>query len=78
MNEWWQSLPDSTRRALKTLWQTFLGTFLTVFAMGLTNGLIGVDALKALFISAVSAAIAATASKVVNYLNETKEVDELV
>lgn len=74
MKDWWNALPDSTRRAIKTLWQTFLGTFLTVFCMGLTNGLIGVDALKALAISAVSAAIAATASKVVNYLaHETEE-----
>lgn len=78
MKNWWNALPDSTKRAIKTLWQTFLGTFLTVFAMGFTNGLIGVDAIKALAISAVSAAIAATASKIVNYLTETKEVDEIV
>lgn len=70
MKDWWNQLPDSTKRAIKTLWQTFMGTFITVFAMGLTNGLIGVDALKALAISAVSAAIAATASKLVNFMND--------
>ena len=70
MKDWWNQLPDSTRRAIKTLWQTFIGTFITVFAMGLTNGLIGVDALKALAISAISAAIAATASKLVNFMND--------
>lgn len=70
MKDWWNKLPDSTRRAIKTLWQTFVGTFITVFAMGLTNGLIGVDALKALAISAISAAIAATASKLVNFMND--------
>lgn len=70
MKDWWNQLPDSTRRAIKTLWQTFVGTFITVFAMGLTNGLIGVDALKALAISAISAAIAATASKLVNFMND--------
>lgn len=70
MRNWWGNLPDSSKRAIKTLWQTFIGTFITVFAMGLTNGLIGVDALKALVISAISAAIAATASKLVNFMND--------
>ena len=68
MRQWWENMPDSSKRAIKTLWQTFLGTFLTVFFMGMTNGLVDVDTLKALAISAVSAAIAATSSKIVNYL----------
>lgn len=75
MRNWWGNLPDSSKRAIKTLWQTFLGTFLTVFFMGLTEGLVDVDAMKALAISAVSAAIAATSSKVVNYLAHEWDTD---
>lgn len=72
MAEWWANLPESTRRAVKTLWQTFLGTFVTVFFAGLTNGLVGCDALKALLLSALSAAIAAVASKVVNLAKDSE------
>ena len=75
MRDWWDKLPDSSKRAVKTLWQTFLGTFMTVFLMGMTNGLVDVDTLKALAISAVSAAIAATSSKIVNYLMNEWDVD---
>lgn len=76
MKEWWQKLPDSTKRALKTLWQAFAGTFIVTFSMGLTNGLVGVDTMKALFISALSAAVAATASKIVNWYMSI-EADDL-
>lgn len=79
MREWWQNLPDSTRRAIKTLWQAFFGTFTVTFCMGLTNGLVGVDTLKALLISALSAAVAATASKIVNwYMSAEADDDEEV
>ena len=65
MKEWWEKLPDSTKRALKTLWETFLGTFVMVIAMGLTNGWPGLDAFEALVVAAGSAAIAATAATLV-------------
>lgn len=76
MKEWWEKLPDSTKRALKTLWETFLGTFVMVIAMGLTNGWPGLDAFEALVVAAGSAAIAATAAKIVNYLNHERDVAE--
>lgn len=76
MKEWWESLPDSTRRAIKTLWETFLGTFVMVVAMGLVNGWPGLDAFEALIFAAGSAAIAATAAKVVNYLNHERGIED--
>lgn len=78
MQEWWEMLPDSTKRALKTLWQAFFGTFVITMCMGLSGGLIGIDAFKALLVSALSAAVAAAAAKTANWLmHETESEDEL-
>lgn len=57
---------ESTERALKTLAETFVATFVIVFAGGLTGGLVDVGALQSLAVAALSAAVAAVASKVVN------------
>lgn len=57
---------ESTERALKTLVETFAATFIIVFAGGLTGGLVDVGALQSLAVAALSAAVAAVASKVVN------------
>ena len=57
---------ESTERALKTLVETFAATFVIVFAGGLTGGLVDVGALQSLAVAALSAAVAAVASKVVN------------
>lgn len=57
---------ESTERALKTLAETFVATFIIVFAGGLTGGLVDVGALQSLAVAALSAAVAAVASKVVN------------
>lgn len=57
---------ESTERALKTLAETFVATFIIVFAGGLTGGLVDVGALQSLAVAAFSAAVAAVASKVVN------------
>ena len=67
---WWEQLPESTKRAIKTLWQAFLSTFLVTFFGGLTGGLISVNALGALAVSALSAAIAAVAAKIVNICHD--------
>ena len=75
MSKWWNSLSESTRRSVKTLWQTFVFTFLVTLAAGLTNGIVGLDALASLVIAALSAALAAVAAKVVN-LGKDK-LDEL-
>lgn len=78
MKQWWEMLPDSTKRALKTLWQAFFGTFAVTVCMGLSGGLIGIDAFKALLVSALSAAVAAAASKAVNwFMHETEDEDDL-
>ena len=66
LKAWWGGLSESTKRAIKTLWQAFAGTFLVTFATGLTTGLVGKDALVALCVSALSAAVAAVAAKLVN------------
>lgn len=63
---WWNGRKESTKRAIKTLAETFVGTFLVVFCGGLTNGLVDVNALKALAIAALSAAVAAVAAKLMN------------
>lgn len=57
---------ESTERAIKTLAETFVATFAIVFAGGLTGGLVDVGALQSLAVAALSAAVAAVASKVVN------------
>lgn len=57
---------ESTERAIKTLAETFVATFIVVFAGGLTGGLVDVGALQSLAVAALSAAVAAVASKVVN------------
>ena len=78
MKQRWEMLPDSTKRALKTLWQAFFGTFVITVCMGLSGGLIGIDAFKALLVSALSAAVAAAAAKTANWLmHETEDEDEL-
>lgn len=76
MKEWWDKLPDSTKRSLKTLWQAFFGTFMMTLCTGLLNGWPGWDSFQSLVFAAGSAAIAAVAAKVVNYYyHERGEVD---
>lgn len=77
MKELWNSLPDSTRRALKTFWQAFFGTFVMTVCVGLSNGLMGWDAFKMLLFSALSAAIAAAAAKVANYLMNEWDTEDV-
>lgn len=67
---------ESTERALKTLAETFVATFVIVFAGGLTGGLVDVGALQSLAVAALSAAVAAVASKVVNLGKDALPADE--
>lgn len=67
---------ESTERALKTLAETFVATFIIVFAGGLTGGLVDVGALQSLAVAALSAAVAAVASKVVNLGKDVLPEDE--
>ena len=79
LKELWAKLPDSTQRALKTLWQAFFGTFVITMCMGLSGGLISIDAFQSLSISALSAAVAAAAAKGVNwFMHEAGETDDEV
>lgn len=67
---------ESTERALKTLAETFCATFVIVFAGGLTGGLVDVGALQSLAVAALSAAVAAVASKLVNLGKDALPKDE--
>ena len=68
---WWDSLNESTRRAIKTSWQAFVGTAAVTFAAGIV-GITSMDTLTTLAMSAISAGIAAACAKRANLKKDTE------
>ena len=71
---WWDSLNESTRRAIKTSWQAFFGTAAITFGTG-AAGVTNMDTLTTLAVSALAAGLAAAAAKFSNLKKDAEAAE---